>query len=38
MNEVLILIGVIMVISGIAVFLLGRQRGVPNSALWALTD
>ena len=36
MNEELILIGVIMIVSGILVFFFGRYRGVPNAFLWAL--
>lgn len=35
MNEVLLLIGVMMTISGIIVFYLGYKRGVPNTILWA---
>lgn len=35
MNEVLLLIGIMMTISGIIVFYLGYKRGVPNTILWA---
>ena len=35
MSEVLILIGVIMVVSGIAIYYIGLRRNVPNTILWA---
>jgi hypothetical protein len=35
MNEVLILIGIIMVIAGIFVYYMGNKRAVPNTFLWA---
>lgn len=36
MNEILILVGVMMIVSDIIVYILGYKRGVPNTILWSI--